>query len=41
MRAFNERDLDALSYYAEDVEFRLIGGFADLAGREPEGSRRP
>jgi ketosteroid isomerase-like protein len=33
--AFNGRDFDAmLADYAEDVEYRLIGGFADLM--EPE-----
>jgi ketosteroid isomerase-like protein len=32
MQAFNERDESVLGYYAEDVEYRLIGGFADLMG---------
>jgi ketosteroid isomerase-like protein len=36
--AFNERDFDALlANFAEDVEWRLIGGFADLMGAEFRG----
>ena len=32
-RAFNERDVDALvAMHTEDVEYRLIGGFADVYG---------
>jgi ketosteroid isomerase-like protein len=32
-RAFNDRDLDRLlAMYADDVEWRLIGGFAALTG---------
>jgi ketosteroid isomerase-like protein len=34
-QAFNERDLDALmAMHAEDVKWRLIGGFASMAGPE-------
>jgi ketosteroid isomerase-like protein len=43
-RAFNERDVDAmLANWADDVEMRLVGGFADLMGAEfrgHEGVRR-
>lgn len=36
--AFNDRDLDALvANFAEDIEWRLIGGFADLVGAEFRG----
>jgi ketosteroid isomerase-like protein len=37
MRGFNERDEGVLSHYADDVEFRLIGGFSDLAGESLKG----
>jgi ketosteroid isomerase-like protein len=37
MRGFNERDEGVLSHYADDVEFRLIGGFSDLAGQSLKG----
>ena len=34
-QAFNDHDLDALlANYTDDVEWRLIGGFADLMGTE-------
>jgi len=34
-QAFNERDLDALmAMHAKDVKWRLIGGFASMAGPE-------
>ena len=37
-QAFNDRDLDAmLDSLAEDVEWRLIGGFADMVGSEFRG----
>jgi ketosteroid isomerase-like protein len=37
-QAFNDRDVDAmLANWAEDVEMRLIGGFADLMGAEFKG----
>jgi ketosteroid isomerase-like protein len=37
-RAFNERNFDAvLANFADDVEWRLIGGFADLMGAEFKG----
>jgi uncharacterized protein len=37
-QAFNEGDLDAmLSFFAEDAEWRLIGGFASLMGAEFRG----
>ena len=43
-RAFNDRDLDAwVALHTEDVEWRLIGGFADMLGTEfigHEGLRR-
>jgi ketosteroid isomerase-like protein len=43
-QAFNERDVDAmLVNWADDVEMRLVGGFADLMGTEfrgHEGVRR-
>jgi ketosteroid isomerase-like protein len=36
--AFNDRDLDALmANFTEDVEWRLIGGFADLMGTDFRG----
>jgi ketosteroid isomerase-like protein len=42
--AFNDRDVDAmLADWSEDVEMRLVGGFADLMGSEfkgQEGVRR-
>jgi hypothetical protein len=28
---------NGLSHYADDVEFRLIGGFSDLTGRRLKG----
>ena len=37
MRAFNDRDESAMSHYAEDVEFRLIGGFSGMAGETLRG----
>jgi ketosteroid isomerase-like protein len=37
MQGFNDRDEGVLSHYADDVEFRLIGGFSDLAGRSLKG----
>jgi ketosteroid isomerase-like protein len=38
-RAFNDRDVDAmLANRSDDVELRLIGGFADLMGTEVMGS---
>jgi ketosteroid isomerase-like protein len=37
-RAFNERDVDVwLASHTTDVEWRLIGGFADLMGTEFKG----
>ena len=37
-QAFNDRDLDAMvGNFTEDVEWRLIGGFADLMGAEFSG----
>jgi ketosteroid isomerase-like protein len=37
VEGFNKRDEAVLSHYADDVESRLIGGFADLAGRSLKG----
>jgi ketosteroid isomerase-like protein len=37
VRGFNERDEGVLAYYADDVEFRLIGGFSDIAGQTLKG----
>jgi ketosteroid isomerase-like protein len=37
MKAFNDRDEDAISYFAEDVEYRLIGGFSGMAGQTLRG----
>jgi hypothetical protein len=37
MAAFNARDESVLSHYAADVEYRLIGGFADLSGQMLQG----
>jgi ketosteroid isomerase-like protein len=37
MKAFNDRDENAVSAYAEDVEFRLIGGFSGMAGETLKG----
>ena len=37
MRAFNARDDSAMSHYAEDAEFRLIGGFSGMAGENLRG----
>jgi ketosteroid isomerase-like protein len=37
MRGFNDRDERVLSHYADDVEFRLIGGFSGLAGQTLTG----
>jgi ketosteroid isomerase-like protein len=37
MRGFNDRDEGVLSHYADDVEFRLIGGFSGLAGQTLKG----
>src|SRR5436309_9925499 len=43
-QAFNDRDLDTLlACHTDDVEWRLIGGFADVMGTEfsgHEGLRR-
>ncbi len=37
-QAYADRDLDALmGNFADDVEWRLIGGFADLMGEEFKG----
>ena len=37
-RGFNDRDLDVmLASFTDDVEWRLIGGFADLMGTEFRG----
>ena len=37
-QAFNDRDVDAmLANWSDDVEMRLIGGFADLMGSEFRG----
>ncbi len=36
--AFNDRDLEALlASYTEDVEWRMVGGLADLMGGEVRG----
>jgi ketosteroid isomerase-like protein len=37
MKAFNDRDESAISHYAEDVEYRLIGGFSGMAGQTLRG----
>jgi ketosteroid isomerase-like protein len=37
MRGFNDRDESVISHYAEDAEYRLIGGFSDLAGQSLRG----
>ncbi len=37
MRAFNARDESAMTHYAEDAEFRLIGGFSGMAGETLRG----
>ena len=37
MRAFNARDDSAMSHWAEDAEFRLIGGFSGMAGENLRG----
>jgi ketosteroid isomerase-like protein len=37
MRGFNDRDESVLSHYADDVDFRLIGGFSGLAGQSLKG----
>jgi ketosteroid isomerase-like protein len=37
MRAFNDRDERVMSHYAEDAEFRLIGGFSGMAGENLRG----
>ena len=37
-QAFNERDVETmLAGWADDVEMRLVGGFADLMGTEFKG----
>jgi ketosteroid isomerase-like protein len=37
-RAFNDRDTDGLrALYAEDIEWRLSGGFAELIGADIKG----
>jgi ketosteroid isomerase-like protein len=37
VRGFNERDEGVLVHYANDVEFRLYGGFSDMAGQSLKG----
>src|SRR5262245_52412673 len=37
VRGFNERDEGVLVYYADDVVFRLIGGFSEIAGQTLRG----
>ena len=37
MNAFNERDDAAMAHFAEDVEYRLIGGFSGMAGETLRG----
>ena len=37
MKAFNDRDESAIDHYAEDVEYRLIGGFSGMAGETLRG----
>jgi len=37
MQAFNARDGGAISHYADDVEYRLIGGFSGLSGQMLKG----
>jgi ketosteroid isomerase-like protein len=37
MRGFNERDESLIERYDEQVEYRLIGGFAELAGPTLKG----
>ncbi len=37
MKAFNDRDESAITHYAEDVEYRLIGGFSGMAGETLRG----
>lgn len=37
-QAFNDRDIDGLrALYAEDIEWRLSGGFAELIGADIKG----
>jgi ketosteroid isomerase-like protein len=37
MKAFNDRDEGAIGHFAEDVEYRLIGGFSGMAGETLRG----
>jgi ketosteroid isomerase-like protein len=37
MKAFNDRDESAMLHYAEDVEYRLIGGFSGMSGETLRG----
>jgi ketosteroid isomerase-like protein len=37
MRGFNDRDENVISHYAEDADYRLIGGFAGMAGQTIKG----
>jgi ketosteroid isomerase-like protein len=37
MRGFNDRDESVISHYAEDADYRLIGGFSDMAGQSIKG----
>ena len=37
MQGFNDRDESLIERYDEHVEYRLIGGFADLAGQSLKG----
>jgi ketosteroid isomerase-like protein len=37
MQGFNDRDETLIERYDENVEYRLIGGFADLAGPSLKG----
>jgi len=37
MLGFNARDESVISHYAEDVEYRLIGGFSGFSGQMLKG----
>ena len=37
MRGFNDRDESVISHYAEDADYRLIGGFSGMAGHSIKG----
>ena len=37
MRGFNDRDESVISHYAEDADYRLIGGFSGMAGQSIKG----